>query len=86
MVKYLVFLNDNNTQFQWPDKCIEIDAADPLDAYSQISEKSKVAFITVSEDDPTYEWHDGQVYSKYYLENPDEYKAALDEVLNNLPF
>jgi hypothetical protein len=80
MIKYLAFFNNNQT-IGWPSKVVEIDAENVHVAYESIQDKENLAFITISEEDPLYPWPEGEVYSKYYLENPEAYND-----LGELPF
>jgi len=80
MIKYLAFFKNNQT-LGWPTKVVEIDAENVHAAYSMIEDKTHLAFVTISEEDPNYPWPEGEVYSKHYLENPEYYEND-----NELPF
>ena len=71
MIEYLVFYKNESKQ------PTVINAKSVFHAYSMVRDQSKVAFITVSENDPTFDFPDGQLYSKHYLDNPHQYEEAL---------
>jgi len=73
MTKYLAYFKEDTTP-GWPTKIVEVDAENVQVAYSMIEDKTHFQFLTISEEDPNYPWPEGDVYTKYYFENPQVYE------------